>query len=1083
MRRKHLVSLVVVLIIICGIIAVAHTNRESIPQLNLDMVTITTIYPGASPSDAEELISIPIEKKLRKVGDLDKVRSYNVENVSVIVIYIEDNAKDKKKVVQDIKDAVEQVDNLPSRAEKPVVKEITTDNTELISIAFTGKTPDVDYSRLREFANRSENFFYKFKGVGEIEKYGYFDREYLVEVNPDALEKYRLGMNSIVGTLAARNVDYPGGPLRIGQKEFVLRTKGQFKDAEDVRNTVIMSNDFGHATRIRDVAKVTDTFKEADEYRRFNGQQAIIYTLYKKRSADEIELAGRIKEGIKKYTIPGFDDVKITAFNDKSKTTSSRISSVLEEAAIGFTILGLFMVLLLGSRMSHIVLAGIPVSFMVTFFVMNYLGITFNIVSLFGMIMVLGMIVDFSIVVAENSHRYMEQGVKRATSIERGTGEVFWAVTTTLICIVAAFMPLLLVSGMIGKFVRAIPIVIITALIASWFISMFFLPTYLYVFLPDTHSSLKKDQPIPIRIIGFLTRCFSTAIPGMSKKNKKANPSAKKHVQQDTEWFVAFQKKYKLFVTLAVRHRYVTVGILCVLLVISLSLIPAIGFKFLTNGGEEEIRLTVKLPHETNLAANLDEMKKFEGIIMTIPSQELVALHTWVGEEWSSELDPKPGKATYKTTFEIHLPPEKERKRTAETISTELREKIATAKDKGILSKDMTVKSELVFLGPPVGKPVNVEISGDDYGVMKKIAKEYSDYLETIHGVSDIAIDLEEGKTEFRYGVNEETAAWSGVSAYDIAVALNASFQGAVATKVNRGQEEQGVRVRFDENARQHMRGLQDVKIATRMGGLVTLDSVSTVKAQNAYSQINRLNFMRLVQVQANVDIKKITPGKVTDQLNKKFADIETRYPGYSIRYGGEQEDTDKSMSELSRLFIIAIGIIFLVITIFFRSLILPMVVMIAVPFALVGVVFAEFVHHQPFSFMSTLGLFSLAGIIVSNTLLLVQFINKFRESGMPIGEAIVEGGVARLRPIILTAGSMVLELLPVMYGVGGKDYLVAPLALAFGYGLLFATFITLIIVPCFYHIAEDMKTAISKYAARFGIKINPSIYSSEKEC
>lgn len=243
--QKLLVNLVVVIILMAGLTTFSGINRESIPDVKFDMVTITTIYPGASPSDAEELISIPIEKKLRSISNLDKVRAYNVENVSLIVVFIEDKAKDKKKVVQDIKDAVEQVENLPSTAQKPLVAEVSFENTELVSVAFTGKNENVPYTKLREFANKSENFFYDIDGIAEVEKFGYYDREYLVEVDPDALEKYRIGMNTIVNAVKMRNIDFPGGTLRIGKKEFVLRTKGKFKNAEEIRNTVIRGNDTG----------------------------------------------------------------------------------------------------------------------------------------------------------------------------------------------------------------------------------------------------------------------------------------------------------------------------------------------------------------------------------------------------------------------------------------------------------------------------------------------------------------------------------------------------------------------------------------------------------------------------------------------------------------------------------------------------------------------------------------------------------------------------------------------------------------------------------------------------------------------
>ena len=1069
--QKLLVNLVVVIIILAGISSFTRLNRESIPDIKFDLVSITTIYPGASPKDCEELISIPIEKKLRSISDLDKVRAYNVENVSVIAVFIEDKAKDKKKVVQDIKDAVEQVTNLPSSAQKPLVAEVTFDNTELVSVAFTGKDLDVPYSRLREFACESEDFFYKIDGVAEVEKFGYYDREYLVQVDPDLMDRNRIGMNTIVNALKMRNIDFPGGPLRIGKKEFVLRTKGQFKNADEIRNTIIRGNDTGYTLKIGDIATVTDTYEEADVHHRFNGQQAVIFKLWKKRSADEIELSDRIRKAVSEYSIAGYDDVKISLFNDQSVTTKSRISSVVHEAALGFVILGLFMFMLLGRRMSGIVLSGIPITFMVTFAAMQYQGITINIVSLFGMIMVLGMMVDFSIVIAENSHRHMEHGMERRDAVENGVSEVFWSVSVTLICIIAAFMPLLLVSGMVGKFVKAIPVVIITTLIASWMIAMFILPTYLNMFLGDTHKKGKdrREVTLPQKL---LSKIFGDKINRILQKEQKEDKNF------DEGLFGEVQKLYKEFVKTALSHRYLTVGILLVLFAVSLALVPQIGFKFITAGGEEHIRIKVKLPFETNLESNLIEMKKIERIIIdTIPGNEFRALHLYAGEDYTEIIDPKPGKATYKSTFEVYLVPEKERKRLCDRINLDLRNKISQAQKNGVLTNDIDIKVESVFMGPPVGKPVNVEIQGQDFEVIKKIADEYTAYLASIKGVRDLTIDLENGKTEYQYTVNEKMAALTGVSAYDIASAINASFSGSVATKVNQNEEEAGVRVRFEENARKKMKGLHDVKIANMSGGLIALDSVSNVKIDKGYSQINRLNYDRLVQVQADVDTKVITPVDVTKLLEKKFSDIKKRYPGYEIRYGGEQEDTNESMGELATLFIAALIFIFVVLTVFTRSLVMPLIIMIAIPFALVGVVLALFVHGQPMSFMSTLGLFSLAGIIVSNTLVLVQFINNFRDRGMSLNNALVEGGVVRLRPIILTAGSMVLELLPVMYGFGGKDYLVAPLALAFGYGLIFATFITLVLIPCFYHIAEDMKGFAAQKLSIYGITMSGTIY------
>jgi len=389
----------------------------------------------------------------------------------------------------------------------------------------------------------------------------------------------------------------------------------------------------------------------------------------------------------------------------------------------------------------------------------------------------------------------------------------------------------------------------------------------------------------------------------------------------------------------------------------------------------------------------------------------------------------------------------------------------------------MFIRFEVKENGPPVGKPVNVEIRGKGFETLAKIADEYVAYLKTVKGVRDITMDLEQGKQEYRYKVNEVMATRAGLSTFDVAMALHSSYQGAVATSVRQGNDDIDIRVRFPEESRKRRRSLDYVMIANRRGGLIPLDKVTSMKKQPGYSQINRLDYKRIVQVQADVDTDVVTSIEVNRDMEKKFSDIASRYPNYYVTYGGEQEETNERMSELGTLFQFALLVIFVILAVFFGSLILPLVVMIAIPFALVGVVFALAVHGEVFSFMSVLGLFSLAGVIVSNTLVLVQFINNLRDQCLPLKDALVEAGVIRLRPVILTTGTTVLGLIPSIYGLGGKDFFVAPLALSFGYGLIFATIITLILVPCFYYIAEDLKGGAAKILGKVGITMGDTLY------
>jgi multidrug efflux pump subunit AcrB len=1049
-KQKLFVNLVVFLIFVIGLSTISKMNREGFPQVSFDMVSIKTVYPGGSPDELEKLVTIPIEKKLREVDGLDKVRSYNIENVSVIVIYIDMAVSDKDSVVQDIKDTVALVDNLPDKAEKSVVEEIKFDKTHIFNLAIYSKDKKVNYKHLVQEAENLENFLYDIEGVAEVKDFAMRDKEFLVEVSPAQLKRLRIGMNDIIYALQTRNLDLPGGVLRQKEKEFVLRTKGQFKNIKEVKNTVIMANDAGFITRIKDVAKVYNTFKEPNTYERLNGHNAIIFDVIKKKSADEIRLAEKIKSSLKTYKPITGKDIIILPFEQQNAKTEQQIESVIINAVTGFLLLAAILFVLLGGRMAMVVMISFPISFMIGFIGMEHTDITINVISLFGMIMVLGMIVDSGIVVTENSHRYLELGLKKEKAIQTGVSEVVWPLIVTLLCLTAAFMPLAVLTGIVGKFIRSIPIVVLLCLAASVVCALFIMPTHLNMFAKEP-------------------------------KRKKTKAELKE-IEEGYEkgLFGKFQHKYRALLETALKHRYITLLILIGLFAGANALSP--GFQFMPGGGEEDLEIRTYLPQETNLSANLKEIKKLETLLLNnLQKGELESIRSRVGIEDFGIINPQPGEGTHKSTLLISLVPEKERSRNATEIIDNLRKQIKNAQKNGLFHKTMVIKTELKNEGPPIGKPVNIEIRGKDFKVLKEIANKYLVFVKTIEGVYDAGIDLEPGKLEYRYKIDEVKAKMAGVSVQDAAHALHSSFAGAVATNVRKDEDDIAVRVQFPEKARKSKKTLNDVMVSNHRGGLIPLDEITSVEKKKGLAFINRLNFKRLIQVQASIDTKKTDAMKVNAKLEKQFKDIESRYPGYAIKYGGEKEDSDKSMKDLASLFMLALFIIYTILAVYFNSLMLPLVVMCAIPFSLVGVILAFWAHGQPMSFMSTLGIFSLAGVIVSNTLVLVQFINNLRDKKLPLKEALLEGGVIRLRPVLLTSGTTVLGLFPTIYGLGGKDYFVAPLSLAFGYGLIFATIITLLLIPCFYHIAEDIKSATSKLFAKLGIKMSNQIYHTKK--
>ncbi|MFW5807897.1 MAG: efflux RND transporter permease subunit, partial [Spirochaetota bacterium] len=689
----------------------------------------------------------------------------------------------------------------------------------------------------------------------------------------------------------------------------------------------------------------------------------------------------------------------------------------------------------------------IPLVFMVAFVGMRAFGVNLNVISLFGMIMVLGMIVDFGIVVSENAHRYTELGCNKHDSVVKGISEVALPVTVTFICIAAAFSPLMVLTGLMGKFIFNIPFVIIISLTASWIVALFFMPNFLRMFLPMPRNVDETCEELP----------------------------GGEHMERG--FTGRLQRAYIKLIRFSLRFRYATVGILFLLLVGSLMMVPVVGFVFMPGGGEEQITIKTFLPVETTLEANKAEMKKLEKVLLNLPEEELENVYTRVGIEETGGIDPRPGDGTHKSTIKMYLTPDNERKRTAYEIEKQLRADIQKAHDDGILRSDLKVVISTREQGPEVGKPINVEIRGDDFGKLTTIAREYMDYLNEVNGVYDITMDLEEGKEELRYRIKDEMAARTGVTVAQIGNVLNSSYEGTDATNVKIGDEEIDIRVRFDERYRTQRDSLNDVMISNNVGGLIPLESVTDLERVPGYSGIYRLDYKRVVQVQANVDAEVTTSVEINRMLAQQFQDISDRYPGYDVSYGGEHEQTNESLAELGDLFIIALFFIYIVLAVFFQSMLVPVVVMIAIPFALVGVVFGVYTHGEPLSFMSTLALFSLAGVLVSNTVTLVEFIHIKRRDGLGLADALTNAGMLRLRPIILTTGTTVLGLIPTVYGFGDKNHMVAPLALAFAYGLIFATVITLVLVPCFYHIAEDGKKLTSKILSFFGIHMKGELY------
>ncbi len=1024
-NQSLFINLISLIVIIIGIIVVLGINKEVFPNVTFDMVSISASYAGSTPADIEKLITVPIEKELKQVDGIKEIRSTSGANLSYMYIKIDPDESNKQKVVRDIQSAVDKVKNLPKDVDDPVVTEITSKQYPIIEVSLSGNMTE---EALRKHADNLEDSLEDIKGVARISKSGYREREIQILVDPDKMRSYYVSLDDIQYALAARNISLPAGKMDTEISEYSIRTTGEFLTAEEIENVIIRANDLGNWLRIKDVASVVDTFKDETIISKTLGTRSINLIVLKKESGDALWIVDRVRENCSEYLKNQKDGLKISYVNDYSFFAKRRLNVLRNNAWVAIFIVIGILLLFLRRNVALITFLGVPIAFFATFIVMSWMGITINLISMFGLIIVLGMLVDDGIIVAENVYRYMEHGMPPREAAVKGTEEVMGAIVTAVLTTIAAFTPLLMMTGIIGKFIKDIPTVIIVALGASLGEALIILPSHLADFV-----KIKLDR--------------------------NGNPIA---LAKDMPWFKKLISFYTRIIKIAISRKYLVVAGCVVLLifmfilagtVIKFILFPSAGINYIFIRGEAPVGTSLKRTHEL--------IKPVERIVSELPGEELDTYVTTVGKTEEDRHDPFAGQANNLVQVSVYLTPEQDRKRSVDEIIGQLRKE----------TKDIQGFTDLRFdkpqSGPPVGKPVEAKIRGEKFDTLDEIAREYMDYLGTIKGTSDVTWDHKPGKEEIRVLVDREKASMAGLSIDQIAKTIRAVFEGAIATKIKpvKAEKETDVTVRFIKKDVKDISAFDGILVQNKFGKLIPLKKVASIEKVPGTTSIYRLDGKRVVTVSSNIDTSKTTSMKVNNFLARKFRDITRRYPGYSVKYGGEQEETIESLKGLGKAFFFAFLIIYLILASFFKSLIQPLVVMLAIPFGLIGVIFAFLLHGIPLSFMAILGIVGLNGIVVNDAIVLVHFINQLRRSGMNRRESIIKAGQIRLRPVILTTITTVGGLSTVAYGIGGRDPFLVPMAMSICWGLLFATMLTLIMIPCIYAIIDDITLKIAHHA------------------
>lgn len=1020
-KHSLFVNLVTVFIVLAGTLAIFNLRRDTYPEISYDYVTVTTSFPGSPAEDVEKLINIPLEKEIKGVSGIKEMTSSAEEGLSFIGLEIAPEIKDKEQVIRDIEDAVKRVTNLPADIEEdPVVTELRTKETPILEISIAG---NVDEAQRRRYAEMLEDRLFDVPGIAQIRRVGWRDREFWVEVDPNKLKEYHVSILEVMQALHEHNVTVPAGLIKTKDREYNVRVNSEVRTPEEIENVIIRANDGGYWLKVKDIARVIETFEDAKNLSRTNGKRTVGLVVIKSAEGDVITVVDHVRDVIKNFEKELPAGMEIILINDFSQFVKRRLNTLISNGTSGFIMVCIVLFLFMEPVSALLTVLGLPFSVFSVFFFMFCAGISINVVSMLGLIIVVGMLVDDAIIVAENVYRYLEEGIDLKEAVIRGSQDVVVPVTGTIITTCAAFMPLLFMTDAVGKFVREVPVVVAVALLTSLVECFFVLPSHLYHCLqykfkkwPHTRFNRKKRTP-------SLTRLRKV------------------------------QSRYIKVVDLAVRHRWKTVGILILIFTVAMCLWRYQMKTILFSGdGIEEFYIRCEAPNGTPVERMEELILPVESLILSLPKNEVESFTTYLGGiDEANGFDPLAMRAGHLGQISVYLTPARSRKRSVTEIANSLRAEFKNIK--GLDKLYMYVPKE----GPPVGRDIEIGIKGENPDILKEIAGQYIAVLKTVKGVADIKTDYPFGKRQLRVIVDENKARQSYLTINTIALTVRQAIKGGVATTVkpNKADEEMNVLVRFPAEIRNDVDQLQKILIPNINGNLIPITSVARIVEEEGVYMINHLDGKRVSYVQASIDKNVTTALEVNRMLQKQFTDIDQKYPGIIINYGGEFEDQMVSQKNLILAFWLAMAFIFLILAAQFDSVIQPFIVMLAIPFGLSGVIFAFFLHGKPISWFALMGVVGLTGVVVNDSIVLVDFINDLRKKGKPIRICLVQASKMRLRAVFMTSVTTVVGFISLAYGLGGNDPFLKPLGLSMMWGLAFSTTLVLIAIPCVYSIVD----------------------------
>ena len=1028
-KRPITMLMIVAVILVLGFISFSKLGIDLFPDFSFPVAVVMTEYSGASSHEVENMITKPLEQILSTMNNVKNIQSLSSEGNSTIVIEF-NWGSDMDIAAQDMREKVDLIKPyLPSDARAPMVVKFDPSMMPVMQIALYGSDNIVQLKKIAD--DTIESRLLRIEGVASVGISGGLERQIDIQVDPDKLAFYGLSMPQIANKLQMENINLPGGNVSQGKKKYNIRTEAEFKDITEVENMPIPLPQ-GGSVPLKSIANIKDAYKDVSSISRYNGKPSIALTIQKQSGYNTVQVAKKVKSEMAKLIKEIPVDIGYETILDQSDFIEFSINNVKKNAIVGGIIAVLVIYLFLQNLRSTLIIGlSIPISIIATFVLVYFNKLTLNMLSLGGLALGVGMLVDNSIVVLENIFSHRLEGKEPVTAAISGTNEVALAITASTLTTIAVFLPIIFVQGMTAQLFKELALTVAFSLLSSLLVALTIVPL------------LSSRLMVQLGEVGM-----------SSEKSNKKFAFFKSLLRKFKAFYNKIEVKYSNLLKWALSHRKAVIIPSVILFIISMILIPFIGAEFLPHSDAGSISISVKMPYGTNLeetnrfvaamVERIEEIPEIEGIMESIGS----------GGQMGGML----GSDNSEASVTVQLVPLAERESSSEEVAENIRN--ITMDMAGAEIKVQAVSS-MDFVSGGALQAISIGIKGDDMEKLKEISREVTDIVKATPGTREVKSSLEAGKPELVVQIDREKATMYGLSSAQIAQSINSAVSGSVATKYKVGGDEIDVVIRSHEKLVDDISKVKDLLIPSPTGALLTLGDVARIDKGTGPVTIVRENQTRQVTVTGAVVGRDI--GTVNREIQEKLSNIHLP-EGYSIDIGGEQEQMLESFRDLILVFILAVVLVYMVMAAQFESLKQPFVIMFTVPLALIGVVFALLLTGRHINMTSLIGVIILAGIVVNNAIVLIDFINQLREKGIPRNEAIIKAGPARLRPILMTTLTTVLGLIPLSLGIGEGGELGAPMGTAVIGGLGLATLLTLVVIPVVYTIFEDWGDILVRY-------------------